>query len=438
MIIPKYVSEALEKLIANNSEGYLVGGCVRDFLADMTPHDFDITTNATPAKIKSIFSEYKTILTGQKHGTVGVVIDGNVVEITTYRTEKGYSDSRHPESVEFSASIEEDLKRRDFTINAMAMDLQGNIIDLFGGREDLKNGVIRAVGDPAERFEEDALRIMRALRFASRLGFVLDKATSEAVKVCCERLVNISAERVRDEFTGLICGKYADRVLREYRDVIAVFIPEIVHCFDFDQKSPWHKYDVWEHTLHALVQSKNTLKLRLAVLFHDIAKPDCFKEDENGRGHFKRHAELSAVKAREILKRLKYPRRLTDDVTAVIFNHRDVPKTKYDIKKLICHNGVENTLDLIELQRADSLSKQDFCRSETAIHDKNQSFVEEILANNECVCLKQLKINGNELIEMGITGSEIGDILGTLLDEVLQETLENDKNVLKMRIKALL
>lgn len=435
MNIPKYASTALEILASNNFEGYLVGGCVRDFLMNITPHDFDITTNALPSQLKQIFSGFKTILSGEKHGTVGVIIDGNVVEITTYRTEAGYSDNRHPESVEFSTSIEDDLKRRDFTINAMAMDIKGNIIDLFDGKSDLNKGIIRAVGNPTERFEEDALRIMRALRFAARLGFTPNADTAAAIIECRNRLKNISAERIRDEFSGLICGKYAVEVLRRYRDVIAVFIPELKPCFDFDQKSPWHKYDVWEHTLHALGQSENSLKIRLSVLLHDIAKPDCFKQDENGRGHFKHHAEQSAVKAKQILSSLKYPKRLTEDVTAVIFNHRDVPKTKYEVKKLLSSIGKENTIDLIALQRVDSLSKQDFCRSETEIHDNNLKIVEETLANNECLTIKQLDISGHDLIEAGFEGRKIGQILNQLLEEVLKENLKNEKNMLKKHIE---
>lgn len=427
MKIPEYAAAAVKLLEKNGFEAYFAGGCVRDCIMSITPHDFDITTNAMPEQIKGVFSGYTVIPTGEKHGTITVIIGGKQLEITTYRIDSGYTDNRHPDKVEFSASLAEDLRRRDFTINAMAMDINGNITDLFGGREDIKNGIIRAVGKAGERFNEDALRIMRGLRFAARFGFEIEQETSASIHKYRSLLKNISAERIRDEFTGLLCGSCPDSILRSYRDVIAVFIPEIMPCFEFEQHSPYHRYDVWEHTIHAVRSCRNKEKIRLAMFFHDIAKPECFKQDENGRGHFKGHAPKSAEKAAEIMKRLKFPNRIKDDAAALISHHSDGLNSRYELRRIIGEIGVENVLDLLDVQRADSLSKQEFCRERLKKSDEQEKAVCEIIENRECVRIKDLEINGYDLMNIGFSGREIKAVLNELLDNVMKDNIKNER-----------
>lgn len=427
MKIPEYAVSAVKQLEKHGFEAYFAGGCVRDCIMNIPPHDFDITTNALPEQIKAVFSGYNVIPTGEKHGTITVIIGGQQLEITTYRIDSNYTDNRHPDKVEFSSSLAEDLKRRDFTINAMVMDADGNITDLFGGREDIENGIIRAVGNAEKRFNEDALRVMRALRFAARLGFEIEPETAAAVHECRSLLKNISAERIREEFTGLLCGDYPDSILRSYRDVIAVFIPEIVPCFEFEQHSPYHKYDVWEHTIHAVKSCRNKEKIRIAMFFHDIAKPDCFKQDENGRGHFKGHAPKSAEKTAVIMKRLKFPNRMTENVTTLISHHSDELNTRYELRRIIGEIGVENVLDLLDVQRADSLSKQEFCRERLKKSDEQEKTVREIIENHECVSIKDLEINGYDLINIGFSGKEIKAVLGKLLDGVMKDNIKNER-----------
>lgn len=427
MKIPEYAVKAVKLLEKNGFEAYFAGGCVRDYIMNIMPHDYDVTTNALPEQIKAVFSGYNVIPTGEKHGTITVIIDGEQIEITTYRIDSSYTDNRHPDKVEFSTSLAEDLKRRDFTINAMVMDADGNTTDLFGGREDIKNGVIRAVGKAEERFNEDALRILRGLRFAARLGFEIEPETAKAVHECRILLKNISAERIREEFTGLLCGSYPDSILRSYRDVIAVFIPEIVPCFEFEQHSPYHRYDVWEHTLHAVKECRNKEKIRIAMFFHDIAKPDCFKQDENGRGHFKGHAPKSAEKTAVIMKRLKFPNRMTEDVVTLISHHSDELNTRYELRRIIGEIGAENVFDLLDVQRADSLSKQDFCRERLKKSDSQEKTVREIIENHECVCIKDLDINGYDLMEIGFSGRKIKAVLTELLENVMKDNIKNER-----------
>lgn len=435
--IPQYAVTAVELLVKNGFEAYFVGGCVRDYIMNISVHDFDVTTSANPSQIKQVFDKYKTILTGEKHGTVAVMIDGNYVEITTYRIDKEYTDGRHPDSVVFSTSLEEDLKRRDFTINSMAMSVDGKIIDIFGGLKDIQNSIIRAVGNPIDRIEEDALRIMRALRFAARFGFKLDENTSRAVLKSQNLLKNISAERIRNEFIGLLCGKYAVDVLRKYRDVIAVFIPEIEECFGFEQHSPYHKYDVWEHTIRAVQSCANKENVKISMFFHDISKPECFKPDENGRGHFKGHALKSAQKTEIIMKRMKFSNHTISTVKTLIMHHSDELNSKYKLKKIVGQIGAENVFDLLDIQRADSLSKHDFCRERLKKSDEQEDAVKKILCNNECVSIKGLEINGNDLMKLGFKGAEIRQTLEKLLDEVMMENIDNNNKVLINCAKAI-
>lgn len=435
--IPEFTLKAIEMLENSSFEAYIVGGCVRDFIMNIQPHDFDIASNALPKQIKAVFSGYTVIATGEKHGTVTVIINGEAIEITTYRIDGNYTDSRHPDKVSFSPYLEEDLKRRDFTINAMAMDTKGNITDLFGGRNDIKNGIIKAVGNAKKRFEEDALRILRALRFASRLGFVLDKATSDSVHECKDLLKNISSERIRDEFIGIILGKHSEKILRQYRDVIAVFIPEIIPCFEFEQHSPYHKYDVWEHTVHAVSSCANRQNVKLAMFFHDIAKPDCYKPDDTGRGHFKGHPLKSAEKAETIMHRLKFPKKIIKNTSELISRHSDKLESRYEIRRMVGELGFESALDLIDVQRADSLSKQDFCRKRLEKSDAQEKIIREIIVNRECISIRQLDVNGSDILKLGFCGSEIRAVLEELLKTVMKDEIENEHYQLISYAKSL-
>ena len=434
---PDYVLYVLKKLNSRGFEAYIVGGCVRDFMLKNDPSDFDITTNALPCEIKECFDEHKIIETGVKHGTITIIINSQKIEITTYRVEGKYSDNRHPDKVTFSCNLYDDLIRRDFTINAMAISSSGELIDNFNGRSDLKNKIIRAVGDPAKRFTEDALRILRALRFASQLGFYIEDKTSEMVHQYAYLLRNISAERIREEFVKILMGISAEEILRRYCDVVEVFIPEIKKLYGFDQHSPYHKYDVWEHTIHAVGSAVPEKNVRVAMFFHDISKPDCFYMDENGRGHFKGHALKSAEMTSEILKRLRFSSRDIKDIVSIICHHSDEINSKPEIKLLLNEVGEKNFFDLLNAQRADSMSKQEFCRKRLIKSDWQEKTAKEILQNKECYTLKDLAINGNELIKLGFRDRKIGQLLERLLQEVVYENLLNDKISLINYIKSL-
>lgn len=434
---PDYVLYVLKKLNSRGFEAYIVGGCVRDFMLKNDPSDFDITTNALPCEIKECFDEHKIIETGVKHGTITIIINSQKIEITTYRVEGKYSDNRHPDKVTFSCNLYDDLIRRDFTINAMAISSSGELIDNFNGRSDLKNKIIRAVGDPAKRFTEDALRILRALRFASQLGFYIEDKTSEMVHQYAYLLRNISAERIREEFVKILMGISAEEILRRYCDVVEVFIPEIKKLYGFDQHSPYHKYDVWEHTIHAVGSAVPEKNVRVAMFFHDISKPDCFYMDENGRGHFKGHALKSAEMTSEILKRLRFSSRDIKDIVSIICHHSDEINSKPEIKLLLNEVGEKNFFDLLNTQRADSMSKQEFCLKRLKKSDWQEKTAKEILRNKECYTLKDLAINGNELIKLGFRDRKIGQLLERLLQEVVYENLLNDKISLINYIKSL-
>ncbi len=428
--IPNYALKCLETLENNGFESYIVGGCVRDFCMKRTPHDFDITTNAKPEQVKECFKEYNKIDIGEKHGTVAIIIDDEQVEITTYRIDGDYKDSRHPQNVIFSEKLNEDLSRRDFTVNAMAMNKNHEIVDIFGGMTDIENKFIRTVGNPVERFTEDALRIMRALRFSSQLDFEIEKETSKTIHNLAYLLKNISVERIREEFLKLICGKRAVEVLREYCDVIEVFIPEITSMYGFDQLTPYHKYDVWEHTLKAIGNIVCNPILRMTMFLHDIAKPDCLTIDKNGQGHFKGHALLGSVKAEKILKRLKFSVKNTKEIVTLIENHRDSYDCDYDVKCMMNKIGADLFKNLLDVKSADDTSKGFFFQKDADRLAFARKRFHEIIENNECYRISDLKINGNDILNLGFSGKEVGKILNELLDKVFRNTIENDYEIL--------
>ena len=301
--LPEEVQAILGRLESAGYEAWCVGGAVRDALLGLEPGDWDVTTSAPPETVLSLFAP-RALPTGLQHGTV-TVGGGHGVEVTTFRRDGDYLDNRHPDHVEFTSSLTEDLARRDFTINAIAANLQGELSDPFGGRGDLTTQVIRAVGDPEKRFREDALRILRGLRFASRLGFAIASDTAAAIHQCAPLLQNIAPERIQVELTGILCGGHVLEILLEYPDVLGVFMPEILPCVGFDQHSVYHCYDVWSHTAYAVSAVKPVPVLRYAMLFHDIGKPETFAMDEEGRGHFYGHWRHSVPLAEAILNRLR-------------------------------------------------------------------------------------------------------------------------------------
>ena len=333
----KKASETAVKMLRNcGFEAFLIGGSVRDYIMNLPIGDIDITTSATPTEVKETFKDFRVIETGIKHGTVTVLIDNEPLEITTYRSEGTYSDNRHPDSVTFSKSLKDDVIRRDFTMNGIAFDFQDGFVDLVGGIDDIKSKTIRAIGDAETRFREDALRILRALRFSSVLGFSIEESTANAIHKCKDLLKNISAERIQVEFSKLICGKNAYSVLKEYADVICMFIPELEKCVDFQQVNRHHIYDVYTHTLKALEQSKNDLHIRLALFLHDIGKPYVAHFDENGEQHYYSHPKKSAELAEKILTRLRFDNETKNAVVTLVKMH-DTPimldKEDYPSKK---------------------------------------------------------------------------------------------------------
>ena len=431
MNIGKNTEKILTELEDHGFEAYMVGGCVRDGIMGRECNDIDITTNALPEQMLAVFSGYKVIPTGIKHGTVTVLCGGEAFEITTYRIDGEYTDHRRPDEVRFTADIADDLARRDFTVNAVAMDRRSNIVDPFGGRADMEKGIIRCVGVPQERFSEDALRILRAVRFASQLAFDVDGATAEAVHSMKNDLQKISSERIRDEIDKLICGKNAVDVLLRYSDVITAVIPEFQPSIGLDQRSPYHRYNVWEHTVRALgAAPKENMKLRRALLYHDIGKPACMKLDETGRGHFKQHDRVGAEMTSEIMKRLHYDNKTIAYTTALIANHSKKLRDKADVKKMMCRIGDELFFELMEMKKCDNSAKNDFVLKENIFFDELKETGRLIVENYECRSIRGLAVKGSELVELGLKGAEIGAVQHEILELVIEEQLPNDREEL--------
>ncbi len=438
----------LKKLESAGFQAYIVGGCVRDMIMGRDVHDFDITTDALPEQIINVFANKRVIPTGIKHGTVTVIHGNEPFEITTFRIDGKYSDSRRPDNVEFTSSLREDCARRDFTMNALAMDCKGNIYDFFGGVHDIENRIIRCVGEPEQRFTEDALRILRAVRFASVLNFDIESGTSESALKLRHRLDFVSVERIRSELIKLICGENCIDVMLKYREIIGQIIPEMNVCFGFGQYSPYHRYDVYEHIVRAVgnAPSDNEL-LRTALLFHDIGKPQTFRLDKNGRGHFKGHAGVSAEIAREIMFRLKFDNHTIDTACTLIAMHGDTfdfggddreSMPVSEIKHIISKIGAESFFLLLELKKADNSAKNDFVLDENNVLDRIAETAHRLIAENCCMSLSQLAVNGNDLKLLGFNGRAIGECLNRLLDKVMNGELENNNNELIEYAKEML
>ena len=428
------VMDALQK---SGYEIYLVGGFVRDSIMGKNADDADFATNATPDEMLSVFKDFRTLTTGLKHGTVTVIINHHPFEITTYRTEKGYSDCRHPDEVAFAEKIEDDLSRRDFTVNSIAYNPSVGYVDPFGGKKDIAKRIIRCVGDPETRFTEDALRILRGLRFSSVLSFSIDEETEKAMFKCKSLLNNISKERVFIELSKMLCGRNIKEVLLKYSEILSVVLPEIKDMKGFEQHNFHHIYDVLEHTAVVVENAPALPHLRFSALLHDCGKPDCFSLDKDGIGHFYSHASISAEKAEKALLRLKSDNKTKDKVVKLIKLH-DAPieENEVVIKKKLSKYGEELFFDLIELKRADTKGLAPEFHSREEHFDKLESIARKVLSEKPCFTLKSLSINGNDLAELGFEGAEIGKCLKLLLNEVIENKTENNKEALKN--KALL
>ena len=437
--LPSSVQKIINVLQSNGYEAYVVGGCVRDSLLGKAPHDWDITTNALPDQTMKCFDDYKIIETGLKHGTVTVMIGNEPFEITTYRIDGEYSDNRHPDTVKFVSNLKEDLSRRDFTINAMAYNPSDGLIDYFNGQIDLQSKAIRCVGNPNTRFQEDALRIMRAIRFASVYGFCIQTATAQAINDNKELLDNIAMERINVELSKMICGKGAKRMLLQFSNIISLIIPEFKDCLKFNQNNPYHYLNVWEHTVESINQAPSNNVLRLTMLFHDIGKPLCYSEDENHIGHFYGHPQISSDIAVEVLKRLRYDNYTLMRVRDLISYHdADIlPKNK-SVKRWLNKIEEETFRQLLDVKRADIKAQvEEYKDDRLKVLDDVENCLNQVLEQRQCFCIKDLMVNGHDLMSLGIPeGQKIGITLHNLMDMVINDEIENDKEKLLSYVKT--
>jgi tRNA nucleotidyltransferase (CCA-adding enzyme) len=436
--LPESVQQILCTLEANGFEGYAVGGCVRDALLGRTPQDWDITTNARPEQVKELFR--RTVDTGLQHGTVTVLIDHTGYEVTTYRIDGDYEDGRHPSSVSFTGRLSDDLRRRDFTINAMAYNPSQGLVDLFDGQRDLKDGVIRCVGEPCERFGEDALRMMRVIRFSAQLGFSIDEATYQAVCALAQTIQKISAERIRVEFLKTLTSDHPMHVRLFYETGLSrYFLPELDAMMETEQNNPHHCYSVGEHTLHALEHVPPERVLRLAVFFHDVAKPACRTVDEAGIHHFHGHPALGADQTRAILRRLKFDNDTVAGVTALIRWHDDNPPLEQRaVRRAIHRVGLAQYPGLFALKRADILAQSSKGRQEKLDYvDAYEDIYRQILAQEQCLSIKDLKVDGRDLLAAGVPqGRQVGECLKALLELVLEHPEYNTREYLLAQIQT--
>lgn len=428
-MLPQPVKYVLERLGRAGFAAYAVGGCVRDTLLGRTPCDWDVTTAARPEQVLALFEGY-AVPTGLQHGTVTVRAEGMSLEVTTFRADGAYTDHRRPDTVTFSDALEDDLCRRDLTVNAMAMDVDGRVTDLYGGREDLAAGILRCVGGPERRFEEDALRILRTLRFAAVLGFAIEPATAAALREKAPLLSYIAPERVLSEMDRLLCGAFVLPVLLDYPDVLGVFLPEILPCVGFDQHNRHHIYDVWGHTAHAVAAAPAERVLRWAMLLHDVGKPACFTMDEGGVGHFYGHPAISAELAETVCRRLRMDNRTAEQVvTLVRWHDRDIPRTEKAIARAVSQLGEETFRQLLEVKRADNAAQSPDDRPRLADIQRAEDILDALLARRQCFSLRELAVDGRDMMALGLRGRDIGAALQFLLDAVL-DGAANDREAL--------
>lgn len=429
MEFPHYINLIFDTFYNNNFEAYLVGGCVRDFLLDKEVYDFDFTTNATPEEVKKLFKDYKLLLHGEKYGTVVILFDNVTIEITTFRKEISYNDNRHPKVV-FTDSLEEDLSRRDFTINTICMDKMGKIVDLFDGKKDLEKSTIRAVGEPDLRFEEDALRILRAVRFASVLGFEIEEQTHIAMQKSLDFLDNISGERKYDEFIKTLLGKDIKRVFCDYSDIFGKICPEIPKMKGFLQNNPYHLYDILEHSSIVIDETPKDVETRLSAFFHDTGKVHSYSY-KNGCGHFYGHGQISVGIAERDLTRLKVSKKILKNVLTLIKYHDyTVYPEKADVKRWLRKLGEVQLKKLLDLQLADTLAKSEKAFYKLDMITSARRIMNEILAKNETYLIEHLAINGNDLLKIGVQDKKIGEVLEFLLESIIEEKVKNQKEEL--------
>ena len=433
--LPEHVNQIIHRLQQEGYDAYAVGGCVRDTLLGRTPQDWDITTSAKPQVVKSLFSH--TIDTGIEHGTVTVMLEHTGYEVTTYRIDGEYEDARHPKSVTFTGNLVEDLKRRDFTINAMAYNDKTGLVDAFDGVSDLEKGVIRCVGNPHDRFREDALRMLRAVRFAAQLGFSIEEETKQAVADLAENLKKVSAERIQTELVKLLVSDHPQEMRTVYElGLTGIFLPEFDRMMETPQITKHHCYSVGEHTIHALMEVPADRILRLTMLLHDVAKPVCRTTDENGQNHFKGHPAEGAELARAILRRLKFDNDTTASVCLLIRYHDDRPKiTPRNVRRAISRIGLEHMQQLFAVKRADTLAQSMYQRNEKMAYiDSYEETYRKICEEKQCVQKKDLAINGRDLIALGMKpGKELGEVLQALFEQVLDDPSCNTKETLLAR-----
>ncbi len=429
----------MDALESKKYEAFVVGGCVRDSMMGKQPSDWDICTSAKPEQVKAALCDHRIIETGIKHGTVTVLTDDGSYEVTTYRTESSYSDHRHPDKVEFTPYLLADLARRDFTVNAMAYNKRLGLVDWFGGKKDLQAKVIKCVGDPNERFKEDALRILRALRFAATYGFTIDEETYIAARSNKALLQKISAERISSELTKLLCGKYAYAVLKNYSEIVTEVLPELKPCIGFEQNSLYHDCDVYEHIIRSVaVYDGHWPVIKWALLLHDIGKPACYTEDETG-GHFRGHELIGAEMAKSILERLRFDNESKAAVVQLVREHnRHIEPNRASVQKLMSELGEEQTRRLLKVRRADQTAHAEGTRHLYKV-DRLEAIVNGIIKDEACFQIKDLDIDGHDLMVLGIPeGPQIGTIMKKLLNDVIFGEAENRKSALLERAKEYL
>lgn len=440
MDMPKNVDTAINLLQSEGFEAYAVGGCVRDSLLGKTPNDWDITTSAKPEDMKSVFINFHCIDTGIKHGTVTVVIDGEPLEITTFRLDGEYEDNRHPKSVTFTSNLGADLGRRDFTVNAMAYSKMTGTVDLFGGQNDLKNKIIRCVGDPDRRFNEDALRILRALRFASALDFEIEEKTAQSLLKNRALLGNISEERIAKELLKLVCGKGAKRILTDFAPVLFEILPELQPMYKNSHDNPHHCYDIYEHTLIAVESIDPEPTLRFAMLLHDCGKPAVKKFDENGVAHFYGHQRISAEISAQILARLKVSNKFRDEILFLVSNHDrwELYENTEKMPRYLSKFGLDGVLKLLKVMRADVLAQSPEYRYRLDQIADAEEIAKNLAAQKPCLSLSELQINGRTLMDIGIPqGRKLGAVLAQLLDEVIDGVTKNTQEALTTRAREI-
>ena len=440
MDMPKNVDTAINLLQSAGFEAYAVGGCVRDSLLGKTPNDWDITTSAKPENMKSVFADFHCIDTGIKHGTVTVVIDGEPLEITTFRLDGEYEDNRHPKSVTFTSNLGADLGRRDFTVNAMAYSKMTGTVDLFGGQNDLKNKIIRCVGDPDRRFNEDALRILRALRFASALDFEIEEKTAQSLLKNRALLGNISEERIAKELLKLVCGKGAKRILTDFAPVLFEILPELQPMYKNSHDNPHHCYDIYEHTLIAVESIDPEPTLRFAMLLHDCGKPAVKKFDENGVAHFYGHQRISAEISAQILARLKVSNKFRDEILFLVSNHDrwELYENTEKMPRYLSKFGLDGVLNLLKVMRADVLAQSPEYRYRLDQIADAEETAKNLAAQKPCLSLSELQINGRTLMDIGIPqGRKLGAVLAQLLDEVIDGVTKNTQEALTTRAREI-